>query len=92
MRDGRISTPAKLIVPSGLLYALFPVDLLPDFLLALGQFDDLTVLFLSVMLFLRVCPPDVVREHMESLSGQRPRQDPPGDSGKVIDGEYRVLE
>lgn len=92
MRDGRVPLPAKLVIPGGLLYVLFPVDLLPDFFLALGQLDDLTVLLLSVMLFLRLCPPEVVREHLEGRGSERGRPEPQGRSGEVIDGDYRILE
>jgi len=93
LRDGRVPLRSKLVLPAGLLYMVFPLDLLPDFFPALGQLDDLTVMFLSVLLFVRLCPAQVVREHMESLSG-RPRRPKggEGDSGPIIDGEYEILE
>lgn len=92
LKDIRVPLSAKLVVPLGVLYALSPVDLMPDFFLALGQLDDITVLLLSVMLFLRLCPPDIVREHAEALAGRPRGQNQPKDPKKVIDGEYHILE
>lgn len=91
LKDRRVPLSAKLIVPLGLLYALFPLDLMPDFLIALGQLDDITLLLLSVLLFLKICPPELVREHAEGLAGRTRRQSPE-DPKKVIDGEYRIIE
>ena len=92
MGDRRVPLSAKLVLPAGLLYALFPLDLLPDFLLALGQLDDLTVLLISMALFLHLCPPHVVMEHLEDLAGRKPQPDREPDPKKVIDGDYRILE
>jgi uncharacterized membrane protein YkvA (DUF1232 family) len=49
----------------------FAVDLLPDFLPALGQLDDLVVLLLGFKLFLRLCPPDVVQQLVKAIAGGR---------------------
>ncbi len=93
LKDRRVPLTTKLIVPGALLYAVFPVDLLPDFLPALGQLDDLTALLLSVLLFVRACPAALVREHLEEMSGRpRPSRGGDGRSGPVIDGKYEVLD
>jgi len=48
-----------------------PADLLPDFLLGLGQVDDLLVVFLGCRLFLRLCPKEVVQEHVQAIAEGR---------------------
>lgn len=59
-------------IPLGIVaYALFPVDLFPDVLLGLGQLDDLMVIILGLKLFLRLCPKEVMREHLRSIARAR---------------------
>ena len=71
VRDPRVSLISKL-VPLGIVaYVLFPADLLPDFLLGLGQIDDLFIILLGLRLFLRLCPKEVVQEHVRLIA--RPR-------------------
>lgn len=92
-KDRRVPLSSKMVVPAAVLYLLFPVDLVPDFLPALGQFDDLTVLLLSLVVFVRLCPQEVVREHLEAMAGRRrPQPGKDGTKGKVIDGQYEILE
>jgi|YNPNPStandDraft_1061719.scaffolds.fasta_scaffold01952_3 uncharacterized membrane protein YkvA (DUF1232 family) len=93
MRDPRVATTTKLLVPAlAAAYVLFPVDLLPDLVPLLGQVDDLVILALAVRLFIELCPPAVVREHLAALRGHdsQPGHDEAG--GEVLDGEYRVIE
>lgn len=40
-----------------LAYALSPIDLIPDFILVLGQLDDLLLIPLGVALVVRLAPP-----------------------------------
>jgi uncharacterized membrane protein YkvA (DUF1232 family) len=49
------STPvyAKLLVVGGLVYGVSPLDLIPDFIPLLGQTDDLGVLLIVFLFFLR---------------------------------------
>lgn len=91
LKDKRVALSSKLIIPLGVLYAFSPIDLMPDFFIALGQLDDITMLLLSVMLFLRLCPPELVREHAENLAG-RPRKQSPEDPNRVIEGDYRIIK
>jgi uncharacterized membrane protein YkvA (DUF1232 family) len=70
-QDARVSLLAKLVPMAILAYLILPVDLLPDFLPALGQLDDLVVLLLGFKLFLRLCPPDVVQQHVKAIAGGR---------------------
>lgn len=52
-----------------LLYLVIPLDLLPDFLLILGQLDDLGVLFAWMKILERLSPADVLtaaRSHLRT--------------------------
>ena len=64
LKDPRVPLPIKLIIPGVVgVYLLSPIDFMPDVLPLLGQIDDIAVLFGGVMLFIQMCPPDVVAEH-----------------------------
>lgn len=67
-KDPRVSLRAKLLLVLILVYVLVPSDLLPDFFLGLGELDDLIVAFLGLRLFLRLCPPDVVQQHVHMIA------------------------
>ena len=69
--DPRVALRSKL-VPLGVLgYLILPVDLLPDVFLVLGQIDDLVVILLGLKLFIRLCPPEVVQEHVKAVAAGR---------------------
>ncbi len=71
VRDPRVSLSPKLILLAVLAYVILPGDLVPDFLLGLGQVDDLLVIFLGLNLFLRLCPRAIVREHVQLIAAGR---------------------
>jgi uncharacterized membrane protein YkvA (DUF1232 family) len=71
LKDPRVTLRPKLLLAMVLVYLIFPVDLLPDFVLGLGQLDDLVVIFLGLKLFLRLCPREVVQEHVRSIAAGR---------------------
>ncbi len=77
MMDPRIPVWLKAIPPATLLYLLFPIDVLPDPLLGLGQLDDIAVILLGVKLFIELCPQEIVRQHLRQMSS--------------IPGSYRVV-
>jgi uncharacterized membrane protein YkvA (DUF1232 family) len=66
--DPRVSPAAKLVLVAGAVYLILPTDLVPDFLIGVGQLDDLAVVLGALKLFLRLCPEAVVAEHLEALS------------------------
>ena len=92
--DSRVPLWAKLIPPAALAYVIFPLDIIPDVALGLGQLDDLAVLLLGIKLFIEVSPPDVVREHLRALGARIKEwrvveeEEPP----VVIEGEYQLQE
>ncbi len=90
--DQRVSVWSKLIPPLAVAYVLFPLDILPDVVLGLGQLDDVAVVLLGLKLFVELAPPTVVREHLESLGAQIEEWrvvDHKSDSA-MVEGEYVV--
>jgi len=68
LKDRRVPLKIKCIPVGGLLYLIFPLDLLNDFLLPLlGYMDDLLIIIFALNLFIRLSPPEVVREHIMEL-------------------------
>ena len=93
LRDHRIATATKLIIP-GLVgaYLLMPIDLLPDVVPLVGQIDDVMLLALGAKLFIDMCPPDVVDQHRADLRSGKSSAPPASDAGEVVDAEYHVIE
>ena len=67
MIDRRVSILAKLVPFVGLLLLLTPPALELDLIPGVGQLDWLLVGYLSLKLFLWLCPPEVVREHVAQV-------------------------
>jgi uncharacterized membrane protein YkvA (DUF1232 family) len=98
MRDPRVASWAKGLVPLlTVLYILSPVDLVPDWLVGLGQIDDagvLVVALLVAMRMLRALSPEwVVREHLATIGAHRPSSSAGvpdrGATGEIIDVPFR---
>lgn len=91
--DPRVATTTKLVLPGlAAAYLLWPADLLPDIIPALGQLDDLAIIALAVKLFVDLCPSDIVRQHRESVTRGSAARPPDQGKGDVVDAEYRVVE
>jgi hypothetical protein len=84
--DGRVSPFLKVLPVGTLLYVVFP-DLLP-----LNPVDDAFVLWLGTYLFVELCPPELVAEHIKTLTSVIPGQtkDPtkPAAEEDIVDGEF----
>lgn len=63
IRDSRTPLLPKLILGAALLYALSPLDFVPDFVPLVGQLDDVAVLALGLELFFKNVPEWLRREH-----------------------------
>lgn len=70
-RDPKLPWFAKLPIAAAMLYALSPIDLIPDFIPVLGYLDDLIVLPALIALALFLIPPAV----LEKAEG-RAREEP----------------
>jgi uncharacterized membrane protein YkvA (DUF1232 family) len=91
LRDHRVPLATKLPIPLAVLFLLSPIGLRLSLVPVLGEVGVATILILAVVLFLRLCPRDVVREHVGTMAG-RPTSNPKKDSGDVIEGDYEILE
>ncbi len=84
VRDRRVSPWLKIIPVVGLLYLISPFDLIPDIALPIvGELDDAAVLWLTNYLFIELCPPEIVQEHVRALISKP--QGPEDD--EVVDAE-----
>ncbi len=87
MADGRVSPFLKLLPIGAVIYAIWPIDI-P------GPIDDAAVLWLGTFMFVELCPPNVVQEHINQLKATPPvdwADTHPGahPDGEVVDAEYR---
>jgi hypothetical protein len=84
--DSRVNPMLKLLPVGSLVYLLVP-DLVP------GPIDDAAIIWLATYLFVELCPPAVVQEHLEELKATRKVMDSyqetsqPDGQGEIIDGE-----
>ncbi|MEA4910452.1 MAG: hypothetical protein GYA17_21570 [Chloroflexi bacterium] len=86
MKDRRVN-PLLKVLPLGTLVYL----LVPD--LVIGPLDDAAVIWLGTYLFVELCPPEVVREHMEALRGIVPAEwHDPVETDDTVEGEYQDLD
>src|SRR3954469_14506943 len=97
MQDPRVATWIKALVPTiAMIYVLSPIDLIPDFILGLGQIDDLSIIgiamYVTTRILPRFAPTAIVSEPVDSLMGRQPSAQSSGrtDDG-VVDANYRVI-
>ena len=89
MADRRVHPLLKLIPIGSLVYLLFP-DIAP------GPLYDAAIIWLGMYLFVELCPPDVVEEHLAAITRVIPGQwrDADLEAAKlkeeiIIEGEFR---
>jgi uncharacterized membrane protein YkvA (DUF1232 family) len=61
-RDPRVPTRARLAIGGAALWAISPIDLIPEFLPVIGPLDDVVVVALAVRYAVRRVPREVVAE------------------------------
>jgi uncharacterized membrane protein YkvA (DUF1232 family) len=73
-RDPRVPWYAKAVAACVAVYALSPIDLIPDFIPILGYLDDLVLVPLGIWLAIRLIPPFLLEEHRQAaLARHQPR-------------------
>jgi len=92
MADGRVSLLLKLLPVGALAYLISPLDFIPATLAPIiGTADDIAIVWLGMYLFLEMCPPGVVREHLKNLlSNNQIIEDEikaAKNDGEIVDGE-----
>jgi uncharacterized membrane protein YkvA (DUF1232 family) len=65
-RDPRVPWYAKAVAACVAVYALSPIDLIPDFIPILGYLDDLLIVPLGIWLAIRLIPPSLLEEHRQA--------------------------
>lgn len=70
LRDRRVSVLPKALLMLTLLYVVWPFDVIPDFAPVIGEMDDLGIVLCGLWLFVRLCPPEVVRQHVGEISAR----------------------
>jgi uncharacterized membrane protein YkvA (DUF1232 family) len=82
--DRRVNPWLKVIPVAGLAYLISPLDIIPDIMLpVIGELDDAAILWLTNYLFIELCPPEIVAEHVKALNANLKR----ADEDDVIDAE-----
>lgn len=88
MADRRVSVWLKLLPIGSLVYLIFPIDLISGAVIPIvGAVDDVAILWFGASLFIELCPPEVVREHMLQLTSNNNIVDNPSGTGEVVDAE-----
>ena len=67
-RDRRVPILPKALLVLTLVYVVSPLDLVPDFVPVIGEMDDVVVVLAGLWLFVRLCPPEVVRETVHDIA------------------------
>jgi hypothetical protein len=65
--DERVPMLAKMVPAMGLLLMLTPPALELDMIPIVGELDWIVIGYLSLKVFIWLCPPDVVREHVSQI-------------------------
>ncbi|MBW2619186.1 MAG: DUF1232 domain-containing protein [Deltaproteobacteria bacterium] len=68
-KDRRVPLWPKVLVIASLVYAFFPLDLLPDWFFFVGWIDDFILLIISLINLVRTSPRPVIEEHLRALRG-----------------------
>lgn len=84
--DRRVSIFLKLLPAAALGYLIWPLDALPAIPIISGL-DDAAILWLGTTLFMELCPPEIIREHVHKLSSNLDIIEHESGSGEVVDAD-----
>lgn len=82
MGDGRVNILLKALPLASLAYLIWPIDAIAG-LPGVSALDDVAILGMGAYLFVELCPPAVVQEHMEQLAAESK----PARSTDVVDAD-----
>ena len=84
MGDRRVNFFLKSLPLASVAYLIFPFDLVPGVAFPIiGALDDAAILWIGSTLFVELCPPNLVKEHMKELESNLDDS----SSGEVVDAE-----
>ncbi len=63
LSDSRVPATERALVAGAIIYALVPLDLIPDMLPFVGQIDDVYLISLTLLRLMEKTDPKIVREH-----------------------------
>lgn len=63
LTDSRVPAPERALVAGAIVYAIVPLDLIPDMLPFVGQIDDVYLIAITLLRLMERTDPKVVREH-----------------------------
>jgi len=63
MVDARVPAKERLLVAGAIVYAIVPLDFIPDVLPFVGQIDDAYLVSMSLLRLMTVTDPRVIRQH-----------------------------
>jgi uncharacterized membrane protein YkvA (DUF1232 family) len=92
LRDERVPTATKLVIPATLLYLISPLDLVPDLIPIVGQVDDVMILLLGIVAFIKLCPAWLVAEHQGSSAGVEGVPGGPRLGSEPIEASYQWVD
>jgi len=69
-RDPRVPWYAKALASAVVVYAVSPIDLIPDFIPVIGLLDDMIIVPLGLALALKMIPHEVMEEHRREARGR----------------------
>jgi uncharacterized membrane protein YkvA (DUF1232 family) len=81
MGDSRVSPWVKLIPIGAVAYLISPIDIIMG-IPGIAALDDAAILWIGSNLFVELCPPDVVQEHMQDLGSNLE-----DSSGDIVDAD-----
>jgi len=68
MKDSRVPLMGKIVFCLGIAYVIWPLDLIPDFMVPfIGSFDDVALLLVCLRYLLYRTPATVLNEHLTDL-------------------------
>ena len=89
MGDRRVNFFLKFLPVASVAYLIFPFDLVPGIAFPIvGALDDAAILWIGSNLFVELCPPNVVKEHMQELESNLDDS----SSDEVVDAEATDMD
>lgn len=87
--DHRVPWYVKALANAVAVYALSPIDLIPDFIPVLGLLDEAILLPLALLLVVRLVPAEVMAEHRAAASIAI--EQPSSKTGAIVVGVIWLL-